>query len=366
MQTEAHTVRVKTMTQYKESEATLTDIVRHLLMGVVILAALLGLLALHAWAVVNHYEVLQTAFELAGNDSRLLGDDPLFGPLIGAFLGDVNASHTGALLISVLLAVILWAAAHLGVGLVGLYGRRRELHARLAGLAEITPRERVTAAALSAEIRTAIFRHAAVTLLLLPPAAAILYLDVSMNLFRLMAGAFRLGPGETGALRTYESTIEEKGDLLLLHLVRDMAFLTPVLLLFLSLVTEWALARLNWRWQAFSEATATFWSRITDPGMPVNAGYTAPVLRAEGKMADMPVANSEERARKPAGDWPAPVRTRESAGTTGPLREVIGSDEKVTLEAALAQPERYYVDSGSEEIWSAARRRELFQDVAQA
>src|SRR3989344_7591705 len=79
------------------------ELCRHAGAFAVIVAVLLGLIFADVVAFLNHSQSLQSAFQLAGNDTDAIGNDPVWSHYLGAFAREANASHKLAIVFSVFL-----------------------------------------------------------------------------------------------------------------------------------------------------------------------------------------------------------------------------------------------------------------------
>jgi hypothetical protein len=363
-------------------------------------------LVVNGWAVLEHYLSAKSALEIAGTETQPLSNDPLFGPLLGAFIPDASLAQAQALTIAAVLTVAFFMVFKEVFTLVELISYR---HSRTAAIENINSQaeaelnglddqgrgvgsegelrgyvegerdaaissEREEARAASEEIVVASIVLAVFALLLV---WAINY-ELDLFQFRVLAAGMGIdNPQDANKILSLSTTLSQHRDVYIYLLAGSGAWGYLALTALGCLALERCFNRLDRRFnnlfssqqveedfeQYDQEEEPTQETPSDDVGVvegefesgdvvrlpvrPVGA-EPAPVARAdEGLFATSPVAVPAQSQR---GD------VDEQSGVpqnTSPLRDVVGgpAGQRVTLAEALADPDRYVVNSATGQVW---------------
>ena len=325
---------------------------------------LLPCVALNGLVFISNYFGCLTSFELQNYEQRPVAADPLIGWILGVFLSNATIVHIFALFVAATMSFGFYISFNLAFKIIRLCQDWRTY-------IDMGDRE-------SAKIASQLILRDAV-MFAIPLAVCIALMtcwDINLFKYRSIAGAMgiedptlasatikdlKLLPGDIGHLFTW-----------FLTKIGARGYIAGTVIACLGL--EYSITRIGEYWtrlyNSFAASDMTepnnqeqlFYGYdvngqpVYDPNIPISYdtdGNPVDATQSEGALFNpAPENNIHEQASE------HDVATASDTGAD--LREVIGSDgERISLAAAIADPQRYWVDPETHEIWDSNFRNSL-------
>jgi hypothetical protein len=315
--------------------------------------------ALNLWMTLANYLSLALTFEMLGIDTVPLGDDKLLGPYLSGLAADASLVN----LIAASLACVVMVGFFLLVRqLLAMWGHWKQLrlHRQEGNETEVAAR------------RWLIGENLLWLGLLMPLVALFSFWDLEMFRYRAVLGAGQINDTATAVtVATWGKVLTESSDLYAITLAKVGMWGYLAVNLMACVVLEFALVKARDKFDQMT-AIASSWFEVEEQP-PVETGlHEAEVERrepgagfgSEESRATEPQVDASRPFQGPTLTPDAPVETipepvvrqaeAQAAGRPrGDLRDVLGGrpEERVTLEEALRNPDRYFVDIKNGLVW---------------
>ncbi len=373
------------------------NIVRNLFALAVAIIFWVLMFGINAALVMANYQSIKNAFELSGFEMRPLKTDELLGGFFGTFWDDATRAHWFAIVMSVVVAVGFAVISSQVFRILYLLRDRRIY--LLGG-------DRENARVAVMEIGFSLIWVVVVGVLL----AFVIAWDMEMFRFLSIAGAAGIEESHAATeLLNWEGQLRQNGELFLWSLAKLGGWGYVAITALAVVSCEYAKQRVGDSWARLCSSTAETFRRLAgDPDMLVDRGFdgnaygseasselTAP-SEAEYGQAEHAPFSSEQPTTQVSSEYPDdgptagiatgrviptdeplfdPARVQETPQTppnrprqpsvqetSATRREVIGGGpgQRIRLEEALADRNRYWVDPHTQEIWDARYREALF------
>jgi hypothetical protein len=332
-------------------------LVRGLLLG-------LGLLAVNAWVLVEHYLGDVVAFELLRQDQRPMGNDRLLGPLLGTLAPEATFVDAQALV----LALVIWYLAHhLARDTFELLDLRRQA---VAWRERGDERE---AQALSAVMRQRLAELVPFLVLLAVTASW----EAWLYQYRTLSGVVGLEePEQAVGLVPAQLGAQVQGSAAyFLAVCGAWFYATTTIGAAFLLVAQGRRTGETWTalcrsWEEDEEPQAeeveVAAEEVTVPGQLADTVAPPPAATdLSPQLAAPALFPSPVPAPRPTGmsaEAPRPTVSAPAAAPEADLHPVLGSAERVAVSAALALPQRYHVDLATGRIWEMAYWESLHRE----
>lgn len=387
------------------------QVVRNLVVFTMCLVGLVIFAFLNLILLPTNYLATGFSFYLLGYDGMPVGADVLIGPYMGSFFEDASVTHFFAMCLTLACFLGLFVAFH------SLFHILQLSEDRKAYLLQSDPESAAIATRMLLKEAFLLF------VLWVPPLIWILHWDIELFRLRSVAGALALeDPAVASQLANWEEQVQENSLMWAWTLTKSGAWSYLAMTAVGCLGLEYTLMKFSGAWARLlssiqsmvgmpeSQAYEADFYGYDQDGQPVcdpnsriaydvdgqPAGYEeagpaspdsqAEPARAEGladRVQSQPVAPVQEangyhqkpgpsiQAQAPLWDPAAPEAAtsesaaaepaRETAAGSETLYDVIGRSaaEKVTLEQALADRTRYWVDPEGPHVWDAQYRETL-------
>jgi hypothetical protein len=345
----------------------LSMVVKHIVIFIFSLVAVCVAAAFGLFLAVGNYQACSFAFYMLNYDQQPLNKDPFVGRVIGLFFKDVTLGHLYALVLTAAVCIAFFVLFHkLSEIFQHLRLRREHLNTGDSQSAR-TELERA-------------FWQAGEALIIAIPAVLAGWFDVMLFRFRSIVGAMGIeDPSMAVQIANWQMQLEDNLSLFAWQLTQIGAWGYIGVTAVGCIALEYALRRTGEKWDMLA--------RVIDycmaPGLPEDqeTQYTDPAGVDEAHGPDPAVggfANGYDAdtgntaatcaTGEPRWENPAPEDStvdpgfqaqegadREFPSAAKPVgQEVIGSDppERLTLDEALARPDRYFVDPDTMDVWS--------------
>lgn len=338
----------------------------------------------------TNYLSCEFSFELLGYDKKPLKFDELVGPFLAAYLEKAQLVHLYSFMVAVLVTLGLFLTFRISAGIYNLYMDRRYY------LGAADPE--------SARIVTQkIVREVIWLVALAVPIYWAVHWDIQLFRVRSIAGVLGAeGPDVMLDLLGWEQQMEQNGQMWVWQITHLGAFGYLSLTAIACLGLEFSMRKISEHFrETIDRIQALFTPEPSRGESPDFYGYDEnglPVYDNQVPIAydvnGNPIASAGEVPVDGAigeSESQAPLREAESCagpspedpakdGDEGPEAssaadhamkndasatvEVIGGREgkRVSLEAALADPARYWVDPNTQQVWAVEYRKTLFGD----
>lgn len=337
--------------------------------GLVAWTGAVGLaLSLEVMAIFAHYLSTSGALELLG-EQRPLASEPLLGWLLEGMFGEANQNHFRAGIIVCVIAIGSLTVAQLLVGVMKHVGHRAAYGQSIAALDPTDP----DFAELT-QARTALNHRIALQLVWLILFAVLVgyaaYWDLSLNWYQQIASLRGIEqPAEALRLiRVPGQELQAYGDSFAWHLAEMGAWGFLAVMIMGAVFLEYSVQRVSERWGTLVNTVADLFAfgltTSLPPANPADGGESVPAA------AGQPVHQAAEASTGPLFDGPeveepaSAAAPRPAAQTADPeveTVEVIGgaAGERVSLETALRDSQRYWVDRDTGLVWNRAYHEAL-------
>lgn len=359
-------------------------VTRHCVGLVLWIALSAAFVAIAGQVVTSNYLACKAAFELLGFEMQPLKTDELIGPLVGAFFPKATLAHLYALALALTVAGAFFLLFHLGFHIYDLVEDR---HAYMEAGDERSAR---------VVVRLIVCNGVAMLAFGIPLIVAVGW-DINLFRYRSIAGALGIEDPRVAAMtvKAWDLQMRDNRQLYAWSAARWGAWGYLAVTVLACLGLEFAFRKTGDTWAKLIGAIReTFQPGASDGDQLMLDGYDeniAPTYDSDATASDGEAEGSEQLAPAAAGgtNEDSPVRNAatfdalftppptESAPTaSAPLlahpslspseqdpRDVIGSEERVTLTVARANPDMYHVDATTGEVWNRDHWERL-HDVA--
>lgn len=326
---------------------------------VVVFVGLPVAVALNLWMTLANYLSLTLTFEMLGIDTVPLGEDKLFGSFLAGLVADASLVN----LIAASLACVVMVGFFLLVRqLLEMWGHWKQLRLQ---------RQEGNATEVAAR-RWLIGENLLWMTLLLPLVACFSVWDLDMFRFRAVLGAGQINDTATAVtVATWGKVLTESADLYAITLAKVGMWGYLAVNLMACFVLEFVLVKARDKFNHMT-AIASSWFEVEEQA-PTETGLHE--QEVERRVPRDAFGSEESAATEPQVDAPRPfqgptltpdapvetipepvVRKAEVQAATRPRgdhRDVLGGrpEESVTLEEALRNPDRYFVDIKNGLVW---------------
>lgn len=324
-----------------------------------------------------HYLSTSSALELLG-EQKPFGLDPVIGVYLGSLLENASQSHFRAMTIVLVIALGSLILAHLLSNILTLIEHRAAYGQAMAALGQDNP----TAAAEFAQARSSInYKILFLTVWLAIVGAmvgTVAYWDYLLNWYQQVASSAGIDqPGEAAsAIQVPAQEMARNGHLVAWNLASLGAFGFLTVMFLGALVLEYSTRRLSDRWGKLVNTVAElinfgnddpgaqeFEMGTQDSRLPPSVQPAPEVAPGQpNRPAGAPLFDAPPASENPTA-VAAPSTSSADAAQVDRVLEVIGgvAGERVTLDEALRNPARYYVDRDTELVWNRAYHDALTQ-----
>jgi hypothetical protein len=331
-------------------------------------------LALNGVVILANYLGCKTSYELLGFEMMPLHKDKLLGGIFQAFLGEATMAHLYALAVALTVAVGIFWLSRFGIDIYQLYCDRRDY-------ISLGDKESAHKAILL------IIRNLIFIFILAVPLAYAIKTDVGLLRYRWVAGALGIeDPRQaTLALKAWELQLEENGHLFAWSLARFGAWGYIGVTAIACLAFEFSGVKFCEYFTRLANALGSInqpqsdqlfygydgdGQPIFDPKIPLAYDTDGnPLGTPQAPMREQPSENRVHIGATQQSSNEVPLFGDDQQDNSSPrmdedLHDVIGgvNGERVSLNSALRNPQRYWVDPETHEVWDANYRGSLLED----
>ncbi len=324
-------------------------------MGIAVLT-----LAINAWAVVEHYLSVKNALELLGTERLPLYKDELLGQLIGAFVPNATLPLAIALTVATVEAIGLYVLFHELFEVLALNRHRRQ--ALRAGDEDE-----------AAEALHRIIMGTTVVVIFAVLLVPAIRFDLALFRFRSLAGTMA-DPTLAAQMPGWASQLRDQGDFFSVQLAQIGAWGYLAFTAIGCLVLERAFSKTGIQVALALQGLDDWWERgrengdrFEEDGQWVEASEE-PDVEQQDPLPDPVEPAPKETAGNARPTDDQPVAGKEPAADGPTLHDVVGGQpgERVTLEQANSDKDRYHVDLATQRVWSRTLWEQIHDGAARS